>query len=128
MTVVTASKKRKQKPQSKPASVKANPVGELRARLKMPRHRFAQLLAISERLLADIEHGKEPGIAVQRRVREVTRLFEELAELVEADFIGEWMLRSNEMLDGFTPLEAIVRGEIDRLWRMVHMMAWGIPV
>lgn len=36
------------------------------------------------------------------------------------DEIGKWLLGPNDALGGFKPLEVIERGEIDRIWRLLH--------
>ncbi len=41
--------------------------------------------------------------------------------------IGPWMKRHNEYLAPLTPLEVIDRGEIDRLWHIIHNVGSGMP-
>ncbi len=94
----------------------------------MPRRKFIRVLPVSERLLADIESDKKINEAVSRRVQEIFRLRNALAKIMKEDFIGEWLDTPNEAFEGLKPLELIERGEIDQIWRMIHMIEWGIPL
>jgi transcriptional regulator with XRE-family HTH domain len=101
-------------------------VAALRAKLGLPRKTFARLTGFSERAIADWEQGKvvsEPGL---RRMREIERLQEHLAEVVRADFIPQWLETPNPAFDGLKPLEIIERGQIDRLWRMIFYLESGV--
>jgi len=42
--------------------------------------------------------------------------------------VGQWLRTPNDAFDGLKPLEAIERGEVDRLWRMIYFSEAGIPV
>src|SRR5260370_13520123 len=69
----------------------ASLVAALRAKLHLPRKTFSRLTGFSERAIADWEKGKsisEPGL---RRMREVERLQERLAEVVEPESIPQWL-------------------------------------
>ena len=66
-------------------------VAALRAKMGLPRKTFARLSGFSERAIADWERGKaisEPGL---RRMREMERFQERLAEVVSADAIPAWL-------------------------------------
>ena len=69
------------------------------------------------------------GIAPQRssaqKIREVTRLFDALSDIIKAKAIGPWLQRPNEAFDGSTPLQVMERGENDRLWRMIWQIREG---
>ena len=99
----------------------------LRSRLGVTRKTFARLLSVSERSLADFENGKAVSDAMRRRLTEVDRLQQALAAAVSPEVIGEWLLAPNPAFDGFKPLELIERGQIDRLWHMVHHLESGVP-
>jgi hypothetical protein len=43
------------------------------------------------------------------------------------EFIGTWLDTPNPAFDGLKPVEVIERGEIDRIWRMVHEVGSGEP-
>jgi hypothetical protein len=60
-----------------------------------------------------------------QKIKEVTRLFDALADIIKGSVIGEWLQRPNKQFDGSTPLQVIERGETDRLWRMVWQLREG---
>ena len=101
-------------------------VAALRAKLHLPRKTFSRLTGFSERAIADWEKGKaitEPGL---RRMREIERLQERLAEVVEPEAIPQWLETPNPAFEGLKPLEVIERGEIDRLWTMIFYLESGV--
>src|SRR5215472_8648255 len=101
-------------------------VAALRAKLRLPRRTFSRLTGFSERAIADWEKGKaisEPGL---RRMREVERLQERLAEVVEPESISQWLESPNQAFEGLKPLEVIERGEVDRLWTMLFYLESGV--
>src|SRR5438094_10200126 len=69
------------------------------------------------------------GVAPQRssaqKLREVTRLFDALSDIIKARSIGPWLQRPNDAFDGSTPLQVMERGENDRLWRMIWQISEG---
>jgi Protein of unknown function (DUF2384) len=65
----------------------------------------------------------EPGL---RRIKELERFRERLAEVVAADAIPAWLDTPNEAFGGLKPLEVIERGEIDRLWQMIFYLESGV--
>jgi transcriptional regulator with XRE-family HTH domain len=102
-------------------------VAALRAKLGLPRKTFSRLTGFSERAIADWEKGKaisEPGL---RRMREIERLQERLAEVVNRDSIPQWLETPNPGFEGLKPLEVIERGEIDRLWTVSFRQACMNP-
>ena len=98
----------------------------LRAKLHLPRKTFSRLTGFSERAIAEWEKGKavsEPGL---RRMREIERLQERLAEVVQPESIPQWLEAPNPTFEGLKPLEVIERGEIDRLWDMIFYLESGV--
>lgn len=69
------------------------------------------------------------GVAPQRssaqKIREVTRLFDALSDIIKAKSIGPWLQRPNDAFDGSTPLQVMERGENDRVWRMIWQIREG---
>jgi DNA-binding transcriptional regulator YiaG len=109
---------------SQPASLPS--VAAVRSRLGLSRKLFSRLAGFSERAIADWEGGKalsEPG---QRRIKELARFRDRLAEVVAADAIPAWLDAPNEAFGGLKPLEVIERGEIDRLWSMIFYLESGV--
>jgi transcriptional regulator with XRE-family HTH domain len=103
------------------------PVRKLRNRLYLKQPQFARLLAMSVRTLAALESGSAPTESIARRLTEIERLTNALAEVIERTSIGEWLQKPNPAFDGLKPLEVIERGEGDRLWQMIYYLRSGIP-
>lgn len=101
-------------------------VEAVRAGFGLSRKLFARLAGFSERAIADWESGKplsEPGV---RRIKELARFRDRLAEVVAAEAIPVWLDTPNEAFDGLKPLEVVERGEIDRLWDMIFYLESGV--
>jgi hypothetical protein len=116
----------KRKKQKSPVGKAPSLVAVVRAKIGLPRRSFARLTGFSERAIAGWESGKpisEPGL---RRIREIERLRDRLAEVVKADAIPGWLETPNPAFDGLKPLEVIERGEIDRLWTMIFYLESGV--
>jgi hypothetical protein len=97
----------------------------VREKMRVPRKVFSRLTGFSERALADWESGRritEPGL---RRIKEMDRFQERLAEVVDAGSIPEWLEKPNPAFGDLKPLEVIERGEIDRLWSMIFYLESG---
>lgn len=55
------------------------------------------------------------------------RLEAALAKVMNVKALGKWFEEPNPAFDGLKPLEVIERGEIDRLWAMIHQLESGTP-
>jgi len=88
-------------------------------------HAFTRLTSFSPRAVAHWASGRTPSGSAQKRLTELTRLFDALSDVVEAKAIGEWLKRPNPAFDGSTPLQVIERGETDRIWRMIWELQTG---
>ena len=86
---------------------------------------FTRLTGFSPRAVAHWVSGRTPSGSAQKRLTELTRLFDVLSDLVEAKALGEWLKRPNPAFDGSTPLQVMERGETDRIWRMVWELQTG---
>lgn len=98
----------------------------LRARLRLTQPEFARLVPVSVRLLASLEKGAAPSDVVARRLVELRRLVDALAEVIRVDALGSWLKTPNSAFTGLKPLEVIERGESDRLWSMVFFLRSGV--
>ena len=96
------------------------PLHQLKARLR-------RLLPISVRSLAMLESGAPPSEAVARRLHELQRLTNPLAEVIHEESLGKWLRTPNDAFGGLKPLEVIDRGETDRLWSMIFFLRSGVP-
>ncbi len=86
---------------------------------------FTRLAGFSPRAVAHWASGRTPGGSAQKRLTELTRLFDALSDLVDAKAIGQWLKQPNPAFEGSTPLQVIERGETDRIWRMVWELRTG---
>ena len=91
------------------------------------REELGRLTGFSLRALAGWAAGELPSLPAKRRLQEVRRLLDALAEIVKRESIPEWLHQPNPAFDRLTPLQAIEVGEIDRLWAMVHDLGSGQP-
>ena len=95
-------------------------VNVLCGRYGLRREELGRLTGFSLRALADWAAGKLPSQPALRRLHEVRRLLDGLAQIVPSQTIPEWLRRRNSAFGNLTPLQVIEVGEIDRLWAMVH--------
>jgi DNA-binding transcriptional regulator YiaG len=86
---------------------------------------FTRLAGFSRRAVAHWAQGRPPGNPAQKRLTELTRLFDALSDLVDPKAIGPWLKESNPAFEGSTPLQVIERGEADRIWRMIWELQSG---
>jgi DNA-binding transcriptional regulator YiaG len=93
----------------------------------LKREELGRLTGFSLRALAEWASGKLPSQPARRRLHEVRRLLDALAEIVKRDSIPKWLHQPNPAFDRLTPLQVIELGEIDRLWAMVHDLGSGQP-
>lgn len=88
---------------------------------------LTRLTGYSQRAVDKWAGGDEPGPAAKKQLRELGRLFDALAELMEDDYVGEWLKTPNNAFDGSTPIQVIERGEGDRIWQMIFRLETGAP-
>jgi DNA-binding transcriptional regulator YiaG len=93
----------------------------------LKREELGRLTGFSLRALAEWSAGKLPSEPAKRRLREVRRLLDALAEIVKRERIPRWLHQPNSAFGGLTPLQVIELGEMDRLWAMVHDLGSGQP-
>ncbi len=100
---------------------------ELRHKLGMARELFGRLVNVSVRTIADVESKKKKVEKLQRNYLEVKRLCDSLSEVIDKDYLGDWLSIPNKAFSGLKPIEVIERGEIDRLWEMFYRLRSGMP-
>jgi DNA-binding transcriptional regulator YiaG len=108
------------------AKAETENIGALRLNLGVTQRVMAMLLGVTERTLNTLETGGELSPAVQRRVIEISRLCAELAMVVKPGAIGKWLIKPNEAFDGYSAVDLIAGGKIDRLWKMIFMLRSGV--
>jgi DNA-binding transcriptional regulator YiaG len=102
-------------------------VRSVRDRLGLTQELFARLAGFPMRAVADWESGRTLAATKARRLLEIDRLQQALARVMVPSAIGPWLQSPNEAFSGLTPIEAIERGEVDRIWRMIYELESGIP-
>ena len=98
----------------------------LRKKLGLPRRTFSRLTGFSERVIAGWEGGSAMSEPSLRRLREIERLRDRLAEVVKPETIPQWLETPNPAFDGLKPLEVVERGEVDQLWKMIFYLESGV--
>jgi hypothetical protein len=93
----------------------------------MNRETFARMVPMSTRNLASVEAGKRPSPAVLRQLKELRRVVDALAEVIQREAIGPWLVQPNDAFEGLKPIEVIERGEVDRIWQMIFYLRSGVP-
>jgi hypothetical protein len=112
-------------PSDRPAS--AQLVADVRFGLGVTRELFARLTGFSVRAITGWEAGRPISEAGLRRIKEMRRLRDALAEGMRAEFIAQWLETPCQGLGGLKPVEVLERGEADRLWRVVLLIGSGMP-
>ena len=86
---------------------------------------LSRVTGASPRTVAYWNAGTPPQRSSAQKIKEVTRLFDALADIIDKKVIGQWLQRPNQQFDGSTPLQVMERGETDRLWRMIWQLREG---
>jgi DNA-binding XRE family transcriptional regulator len=89
---------------------------------------FARMLGVSLRSVAGWESGGPINESSLRRVTEMSRLAASLRSVMREEFVPRWLVTPNEGMGGISPVEALERGENDRLWRSVFLLGSGLPI
>jgi DNA-binding transcriptional regulator YiaG len=124
----TLSTKAALRPTKSPAANSSSFVLRTRKSLGVTQCVFGRLIGASERSVSAWELGKPINQASLRRVKELSRLAEALERSMKKSYIATWLVTPNEGLAGISPLEALDRGENDRLWRTVFYLGSGAPI
>lgn len=85
------------------------------------------LLHCTPRSLILWKSKQPPNQAILIRLKELNRLYQALAALMPPEEIPAWMNQTNDYLDPLTPMEVLNRGQIDRLWQIIHNVGSGMP-
>ncbi|HXT11644.1 MAG TPA: hypothetical protein VN873_08775 [Candidatus Angelobacter sp.] len=94
---------------------------------KVTQEVFTRLTGFSPRAVAHWAQGRKPSASTDRRLAELSRLFEALERFVPGESLGPWLKEPNPAFDGSTPLQVVERGEMDRIWRMLYELESGEP-
>lgn len=101
----------------------------IRKAFGLTQQEMARAIGISLRKLSALETQKQKQSAEdRRRYTELDRLREGLGGIMQPEGLGDWLRAPNEYFDGFSPMELLQRGEIDRIWRLIWRMEDGVPL
>ena len=107
------------------ASTEIADVRKLSRAYNLSNEAVSRVTGASPRTVSYWNAGTPPQRSSAQKIREVTRLFDALADIIKAKAIGGWLQRPNKQFDGSTPLQVIERGETDRLWQMIWHLREG---
>lgn len=96
-------------------------------RFHLLRQDLTRLTGYSLRAVDSWATGKAPAAPAKKQLTELVRLFDALADLMDARDIGPWLKTANPAFANSTPLQVIERGEQDRIWRMIYRLETGEP-
>ncbi len=89
---------------------------------------LTRMTQYSPRAVAKWVAGDQPSAAAQKQLKELVRLFDALSNVMQTDYVGEWLKTSNPAFENSTPLQVIERGEVDRIWNMIYHLQTSEPV
>ena len=102
----------------------AHPVRKLREDFGLSQAAAARLMDVSLRTLAGWE-AAPPARVLPRAVVGARRLLAALSEIMQSGHVAVWLEEPNPDLGGLKPLEAVERGEVDRLWALIYRVGSG---
>ena len=106
-------------------SWRADPLRRLSRTYHLSNEALSRVTGASPRSISYWNAGIAPQRSSAQKLKEVTRLFDALADIIKSNTIASWLQRPNKEFDGSTPLQVIERGESDRLWRMIWQLREG---
>jgi DNA-binding transcriptional regulator YiaG len=92
---------------------------------KLSNEVVSRVTGASPRTVSYWNAGTPPQRSSAQRIKEVTRLFDALADIIKGSAVGRWLQQPNKQFDGSSPLQVIERGETDRIWRMIWQLRGG---
>jgi hypothetical protein len=102
-----------------------DPLRRLSRTYHLSNEALSRVTGASPRTISYWNSGVAPQRSSAQKLKEVTRLFDALADIIKSNAIAPWLQRPNKQFDGSTPLQVIERGESDRLWRMIWQLREG---
>src|SRR6266481_9587378 len=106
-------------------SWRADPLRRLSRTYHLSNEALSRVTGASPRTVSYWNAGMAPQRSSAQKLKEVTRLFDALSDIIKAKSVGPWLQRPNDAFDGSTPLQVMERGENDRLWRMIWQIREG---
>ena len=102
-----------------------DPLRRLSRTYHLSNETLSRVTGASPRTVSYWNAGITPQRSSAQKLKEVTRLFDALSDIVKVNAIGPWLQRPNKQFHGSTPLQVMERGESDRLWRMIWQLREG---
>lgn len=107
------------------ARTSSDPLRRLSQTYHLSNEALSRVTGASPRTISYWNAGMAPQRSTAQKLKEVTRLFDALSDIIKANAIGPWLQRPNRQFDGSTPLQVMERGEGDRLWQMIWQLREG---
>lgn len=98
----------------------------VRIDLGASRKLFARMIGVREGMVARWEAGGAIDADSLRRAEQLRRLGELLGEGMRPEAIAQWLEAPSAGLGG-SPIDALERGEFERLWRAAQLIGSGMP-
>ena len=90
---------------------------------------WAALEAVDNKRVLNAEAQTPHGSpSMMRKLAEMQALLHGLGALMPALSVGAWLQQPNEYFQGLSPLEIVERGQMHRLWELIHHASAGEPV
>ncbi|HEY2711481.1 MAG TPA: antitoxin Xre/MbcA/ParS toxin-binding domain-containing protein [Chthoniobacterales bacterium] len=103
----------------------ATDVRRLARTYKLSNEVVSRVTGASPRTVSYWNAGTPPQRSSAQKIKEATRLFDALADIIKGSAVGKWLQQPNKQFDGSSPLQVIERGEADRIWRMIWQLREG---
>jgi transcriptional regulator with XRE-family HTH domain len=87
---------------------------------------FARLVGSSARSVANWERGRPMSAQVRQTMTTLADIQVRLVNLIRPDYIGRWLRIQVPALGGVSPLEAIERGQAERVYRLLMGLEEGL--
>lgn len=100
---------------------------ELAKKFGLRQDTLSRMTGFSLRAIAGWASGREPSAPVRRALTEMDRLLDALGGLMKPKDVGRWLKEPNPAFEGSTPVQVIERGQIDRVWQLLHFAKSGEP-
>jgi DNA-binding transcriptional regulator YiaG len=104
---------------------RANEMRRISDKYRLSNEALSRVTGASPRTVSYWNAGTPPQRSSAQKLKEVTRMFDALADIIQAKAIGPWLQQPNVQFEGSTPLQVIERGEGDRIWRMIWQLREG---
>src|SRR5436190_17368221 len=84
-----------------------DPLRRLSRTYHLSNEALSRVTGASPRTVSYWNAGMAPQRSSAQKLKEVTRLFDALSDIIKANAIGAWLQRPNNQFDGSTPLQVM---------------------